>query len=271
MIRSKRFLAATALLAILAGACGSDSITATGDSDGSAPNPTGPNIVDGSWILTNGSVDEEPMTLIDDYTVTMVIADGEIAGRAACNGYGGSVAIDDTSFALDALSWTEMGCEPAPMELEGLFLRGISQVDTVTRSGDIANLTGPGVSFDFALVPPVPTAKLIGSTWVLNTIIQGETTSSTATNAEPATLRLDADGTFVGTTGCRRVSGDYVVSGSSLQFTSWGADGTCPAELETQDSSVVSVLEGDISVAIDGTRLTLTVPGGEGLAYRLEQ
>jgi heat shock protein HslJ len=271
MIRSKRFLAATALLAILAGACGSDSITAAGDSGGSAPNPTGPNIIDGSWILTSGTVDEEPMTLIDDYTVTMVITGDEIGGRAACNSYGGFVAIGDTSFAVDALSWTEMGCTPAPMELEGQFLQGISMVDTATRSGDIATLTGPGVSFDFALVPPVPTAELVGSTWILNTIIQGETASSTATNAEPATLRLDADGTFVGSTGCRRVSGDYVVSGSSLQFTSWGADGTCPAELKSQDNSVVSVLEGDISVAIDEIRLTLTVPGGEGLSYRLDQ
>ena len=272
MTRSIRFLAATtALVALLASACGGDSTTETGDRDDAAPNPAGTSLIDGSWILTSGSIDGETMTLVDDYTITMVIAGGEIGGRAACNSYGGFVAIGDASFALDALSWTEMGCEPAPMELEGQFLQGISLVDTAARSGDTARLTGPGVSFDFALVPPVPTAQLIDSTWVLDTIIQGETASSTTTSAEPATLRLDGDGTFVGSTGCRRVSGDYVVSGSSLQFTSWGADGNCPTELQSQDSSVVSVLEGDIGVTIDGNRLTLTVAGGEGLAYRLEQ
>ncbi len=271
MTRSKRIFIIAALAAIIAASCGSDPVTVTDGTEPGGSNPAGTSSVDGSWILTDGTVDDTTIAILDDYAVTMVIDGGEVGGRAACNSYGGFVTIDGESFAVEALSWTEMGCEPEPMELEGQFLQGIGLVDTAVVSGDTATLSGEGVRFTFALEPPVPTADLIGPVWVLNTIIQGDTASSTHSSAEPATLQLDADGSFVGSTGCRRISGDYVVTGASLQFPSWGADGTCPTDIESQDNSVVSVIESSVTVTIDGTRLTLTAPGGEGLSYRLEQ
>ncbi len=271
MTRSKRFFFIAALAAIIAASCGDTTTTVADDSAAGGANPSGTSAIDGSWVLTNGTIDGTAMALLVDYTITMVIGGGEVGGRAACNSYGGFVAISGESFRVEALAWTEMGCEPAPMELEAQFLQGIGLVDTAVRSGDTATLTGDGVQFIFAVEPPVPAAELIGSTWVLDTILQGDTASSTISSAQPATLRLDPDGTFTGSTGCREISGDYVVTGALLQFSSWGADGTCPGDIESQDNSVVSVIESDLKVAIDGTRLTLTAPGGEGLSYRLEQ
>jgi heat shock protein HslJ len=157
------------------------------------------------------------------------------------------------------------------MEIESGFLRGLLRVTAATRVDDTASLTGDRVEFTFELLPPVPTAELTGVTWVLDTIIQGDTTASTTAGAEPATLFLDADGTFTGGTGCRDISGEYVVVGDTVQFTSFGAEGECGSAVERQDGQVISVLEGGFTAAIDGNRLTVTAPGGEGLSYTTGQ
>ena len=56
-----------------------------------------------------------------------------------------------------------------------------------------------------------------------------------------------------------------------MQFTSWGAEGECPTEVVSQDSQVITVLEGPFTVTIDGGRLTMTAPGGEGLSYTAQK
>jgi heat shock protein HslJ len=217
--------------------------------------------------LAAGTVDGTRLALDDRYRVTMTIEGGDIGGRAACNSYGGTLAVSDGAVTVGDLAWTEMACEPAVMEIESAFLNGLMRVRTATRTTDTASLSGEGVEFSFTLLTPVPTADLIGVTWVLDTIIEGDTASSTVTAAHPATLHLDPDGTFEGSTGCRAVSGEYVVAGDTVRFTSFGAAGECPTDLARQDGHVIAVLEDAFTVSIDGNRLTLTARGGAGLSY----
>lgn len=250
-----------ALLLVFA-ACGD---TSGGSNEGDAPG------VNGDWVLVSATVDGETLALNDRYRVTMTIDGSEINGRAACNGYGGSVSIEDGTFFLGEVFLTAMGCEPEVMEIESIFIQGLSNVTNATRSGDTALLTGDGVDYMFEIVPLVPTADLIGPTWVLDAIIRGDTASSTISTADPATLSFDPDGTFTGGTGCREISGRYVVTGDTVQFTSFGAVGECGREVESQDGQVISVLESGFTVEINGNRLTVVAPGGEALSYRLEQ
>ncbi len=265
MSHGRRHTALLLLVVLALAACGTEELYpsgAAGDETGSSPP------LDGAWVLVAASVDGQTLALNDQYRVTMTIDGSAIGGQAACNSYGGSVSIDDGAFAVDEISMTEMACEPSVMEIESTFLSGLARVSAATRSGDTASLTGEGVEFVFDLLPPVPTAELIGTTWVLDTIIQGDSATSTAAGAEPARLLLRADGTFVGGTGCRDLSGEYIVSGDTVQFTSFSTHGECPSEIEWQDGQVITVLEGGFTVEIDGDRLTVTASGGEGLSYR---
>ena len=91
----------------------------------------------------------------DQYRVTMTIDGSQISGRAACNSYGGAVSIDNGVFSLGEIAQTEMGCEPAVMEIESKFMQGLFSVTGAARSGDTASLTGDGVEYTFELVPPV--------------------------------------------------------------------------------------------------------------------
>ncbi len=250
-------------------ACGDDELYPSGTSAGEQP--TGGPPLDGTWVLVAAIVDGVSLSLNDEYRVTMTIDGSEIGGRAACNGYGGSVSITNDSFSVGEISHTEMACEPAVMEIESAFLQGLLGVSTAIRSGDTALLSGDGVEYTFELLPPVPTAELIGPTWVLDTIIQGEAATSTTAGADPAMLLLNADGTFTGGTGCRDLSGEYIVSGDTVQFTSFRAQGECPGEIEWQDGQVITVLEGGFTAEIDGDRLTITASGGKGLSYKIGQ
>lgn len=260
--------------ALALAACGTDEPSLSndpGDSTSIGQEPDDSLTMDGAWVLTAATVDGATLLLDDQYRVTLTIDGSEISGRAACNSYGGAVSIGEGTFSAGELVQTEMACEPAVMDIESAFMKGLVGVTGWARSGETVSLTGEGVEYTFELLPPVPTAALIGTTWVLDTIIQGDAATSTAAGADPATLLLDADGTFTGSTGCRDLSGEYVVSGDTVQFTSFGAHGECRSDVEWQDGQVITVLGDGFTVAIDGDRLTVTSSGGEGLSYKAGQ
>jgi len=86
---------------------------------------------------------------------------------------------------------------------------------------------------------------------------------------EPATLELDGDGTFRGSTGCGAFTGHWIEQGDQIEAPSLAMDESeCPADLRAQDDHVVSVIGDGFVPSIQGDLLTLTDPGGIGLAYR---
>lgn len=259
-----------AAIALFASACGDDSSTDAGardQDDDTGDNEPSDSSLDGAWILIDSVIDGEPLELLTDYAVTMNIEGAELGGRAACNSYGGNVTIDGAQFRSADIFQTEMGCEEPAMSLEFDYLSALARVDSWTRNGDVAQLTGEGVLLTFEIVPPPPTADLVETSWVLDTIIQGESASSTINGADDATLALTADGTLTGSTGCRTFTGEFVETGGTITITNLTMEGDCDASFVWQDNSVVSVIEGEVTVTIDGSHLTLMAAGGEGLRY----
>ena len=239
------------VLTLLAAACGSEDPTG---SPASTP--------DGDWVLTGG------VALVDGFPITMSIDGDQVSGRAACNSYFGTVTIDANRLTIGELGATEMGCEPAVMDAEAAFIAALLEVTAFDRNGDLLTLSGPGIDLSFEPVVPVPTAALIGTTWVLDTLVEGETVSTPAGN--PAMLLLAEDGTLSASTGCRTLVGTWFESGGVIVVPTLSAEGECPAELWKQDSQVVTVIGDEFRVAVDGDRLTLTSMGGDGLGYRAE-
>lgn len=56
--------------------------------------------LDGAWVLIAATVDGTTLSLNDQYRVTMTIDGSQISGRAACNGYGGTVSIGNGAFSV---------------------------------------------------------------------------------------------------------------------------------------------------------------------------
>lgn len=227
--------------------------------------------VEGAWQLQSGTHNGEPIPIVDSHPITMTLESGQIGGTAACNGYGGEYQLSGSEFSIEGgFAVTEMACAPEEvMESEQRFLDALAEVGSVELQNGSLVLSGSSTELIFTLLPPVPTSELTGTVWVLDGLIQGDAVSSPVGD-ERATLELFTDGSFIGSTGCRTISGTYQITGAEVQFTNWGADGECPEDLQEQDSRVISALEGGFRVAIEGSRMTTWVAGDEGLIYRAE-
>lgn len=248
---------ATVAVTVVLGAC-----------DTSSPDPGGAGQVDvtGAWQMSSGTIDGVVLAAGDDSPITLTVKGTEISGRSACNHYGGEIVFQEGRPRFTLTYMTQMACAEPVMALEAAFTAVLPRVVGAARDGDRLTLTGPGVELVFDRLAPVPLAQLVGTDWVLDSIVAGDVVSSVA--GDPATLRLDAGGTFKGSTGCRTFSGRWVEADGGIRPTDLGMDQTeCPPDLAGQDGHVVGVLEG-FRVAIEGQTLTLTGDGGDRLIYR---
>jgi heat shock protein HslJ len=223
------------------------------------------NSVEGSWQLTSGTVDGEDIPLVETHPITIDFDGDQVQGTASCNHYGGTFELSGSSVSFDDLAMTEMACFPQEtMDAEALYGRALGLVTTVQVDEGLI-LSGPGVELDFTSLSPVPEAELTNTVWVLHGLIHGDTVSSTS--GDRATLEFFTDGSMIGDTGCRLLTGHYVVQGAEVLLTDLTAEGDCDPELADQDSQVVSVLGDGFRAEIDGKRLTIRSVGGDGLAY----
>lgn len=253
-----RTLAIVALLIALSGCSSAGASSAP-------PSPDGVVDATGDWQMSSGVVDGAPFPIVPDAPITMSVKGSEIGGRSACNFYGFEVVVENGQLKLQAGGMTQMACPDPAMAAEAAFHAAIGRVAAATRDGDRLTLLGPGVELTFDRLPPVPFAQLIGTDWVLESLISGGAVANVA--RQPATLRIEANGTFSGSTGCRTFTGRWVEANGGITPTDLGMEGECPPELASQDGHVVGVLEG-FRVSIDGDVATLTAAGGDGLGYR---
>lgn len=256
---------ALAAIASLA-ACGSADDAGSGDpGDPATTVASSPGVDDpsGAWVMVSGPSDPIP-----GWDVTVEIDDRRIGGTAACNGYGGTVEIGDGTIAVSELSWTEMGCQTDVQQLEQSFLTSLGAATAYSVSDDQLDLTTPQGVWRFDRLAPVPTAVLVGTTWVLDGYVEGDTVSNEP-GMDDAFIELSADGTLVGATNCRELSGRWTETGSEIVFTEFSADGECPDDAASDlDGRIISVLGDGFRPEIDGDRLTVTSRGDEGLTFR---
>ncbi|MGY1802105.1 META domain-containing protein [Blastococcus sp. SYSU D00922] len=236
-------------------------LAACGGGTGSAPD------LAGEWEFAGGTADGAALPRPDGATATLEVDGDELRGLAFCNHWFASYRLDGSSFSVSGLGSTQMGCEPEVLAAESAFLAALGAVDTAASGDDGLLLTGDEVELRFTRAAPVPDSPLQGTDWVLESVIDGQTASSTV--GEPAVLRLDADGTAEATTGCRTITGRWLLENGLLVIDDLLADGTaCPPEATQQDALVAAVLESGPTTGIEEDRLTLTTEDGRGLIYR---
>jgi heat shock protein HslJ len=236
----------------------------------SSPAPSADGMVDatGDWQLTSGVIDGAPFPIVADAPITLTVQGTQVGGRSACNHYSGEIVVENGQVKLRSGGMTQMACPDPVMTAEAAFHVALGRIAGATRDGDRLILSGPGVELTFDRMAPVPVGEMVGTDWVLESLISGDAVSSVA--GERATLRFDPRGTFKGSTGCRTFRGRWVLANGGVMPTDLGMDQTeCPAQLAEQDSHVVGVLEG-FRASVDGQQLTLTGERGEGLIYRAD-
>lgn len=237
------------------------SVVACGDPDG-----VGGQIAETPWILTGGTADGSDIAPIPTAPVTLAFfSDGTLGGSAACNSYGGDYAVDGSDISFPApFVQTEMACPgDGVMELERRFLDALNRVTAFTATERDLVLSGPDVELRFVREDEPQDVDLVGTEWILDTLVSGETVS---TPSAPATLVFRADGSVTGSTGCNGFGGSYdpVTGFSELASTLMA----CEEPIMAQEQLVLSVLRPGVTAIVDGDRLTIVGPGGASLVYR---
>ena len=230
---------------------------------------SGTTSLDGEWLLQAGTNQGQAVPIVAGSKITLKIDGNQAGGSAACNLYGGTIQVNGSSIAISALSMTEMACQENVMASESAYLAALPRATTAARSGNGLLLTGPQVELRFTLVPEVANANVVGTTWLLESLITGEAVSSTV--GERVTLQLSGDGRLTASTGCRDVTGSYSISDGQVQVTLDPYDTIgCAAEVGDQDEHILEVLSHGFGISVDGDRLTLTA-GDKGIGYRAER
>jgi heat shock protein HslJ len=228
----------------------------------------------GDWELVEWTSNGAAIAPPEGYRATLLIDEDRLGGVSFCNTFGAGYRLHGGGLHLEGdQGGTAMGCAPDVMAAETAYVRALGAADeTVAVDGGHLVLTGGGLTLRFRPVPAVPASDLVGTRWVLETVLQGDNTSSVASSTvgAPAVLTLSPDGTFTGSTGCRSLSGTWAAAAGEVRFPNMTADGECPADLAGQDAHVVQVLGDGFRAEITEDRLTATDASGLGLVYRDE-
>lgn len=275
----KRAVLAVLVLFAVAG-CGD---RPNGFSAGSQPEPNAPGATSGE-----GSVDED---LLWDHTFLLAEADTQdtplagtgvsldftgdhrVVARASCNTMSGEAAVEGDRLVVgNGLATTEMGCDQdrhAQDEWLDGFLTGSP---AIALTGERLTLTaGDGTALELTERSVAdPDRPLEGTVWTVDSLVDGETASSTPAGATPATVEF-ADGRVTVFTGCNGGSGTYRLDGDTITVEPLMLTRkACESGIMTVESAMVAVLTGPVTYDVTSATLALENPSGKGLRLRAE-
>ena len=143
---------------------------------------------------------------------------------------------------------------------------------TFTPDADTLVISGPTGSITMLDKKTAqPDSSLVGTRWLVDTIIQGDV-ASTPPQGAVGSILFGGDGALAASLGCNTGSAQFTVAGDNITI---GAMATtrmaCLAEAAELEKHMLAVLAATLEFAIDGDALTLTAESGAGLGLRLEQ
>lgn len=240
--------------AFLLGAC-------SGGASG-APGPTGGSPEGRTFVSTN----VEGRALVAGSIIRFTFQDGGVSANAGCNSMGGPYRIEGDRLIADQLSTTEMACDPALME-QDRWLAGLLGGATITLDGDTLTLT-KGITRLTLLDREVadPDRPLLGTRWVVDGLVAGDTASSVPAGVIAALTF--ADGRVDVEAGCNTGGGAIRATETTIDFGPIGLTKmACEPGRMAVEQAVTTVLSDTVRYAIEATTLTLDA-GGVGLMLR---
>ncbi len=205
--------------------------------------------------------DGAPFQLADGTRVWLSFDNGRLSGNAGCNTIGGNLTIDGDRLAFSGGYMTEMGCDEPRMSQDEWLSQFLGSNPTFTLSGNDLTLTsGTTVVTLLDREVALPDQALVGNTWNLTTLIDGDVASSVPVGIS-ASITFNDDGTFTFNGGCNSGGGKYVVDGDQISFSEViTTDMACGGAAGQVEQAVTAVIgsQGAIGFAIDASSLTLT-------------
>jgi heat shock protein HslJ len=223
----------------------------------------------GRTFISQSVTDEgEPRPLVDDTVIRLSFNDdGSVSAHAGCNHlFADVVSLSEGTITVTGVGSTEMGCLGALHDQDAWLSSLIGSNPGWTLAGDTLTLTSAGTQIVLLdRVVADPDRPFVGTRWIVDTLIEGDTASSVPTEAV-AELWFTADGRVEGSGGCNEIWGSYEVARSTITFRELAqTDMECDTEAMELEHAVSAALAGTVEFDITARRLTLTNSDGLGL------
>lgn len=227
---------------------------------------------DSTFMLSEATVGGEPRALVQGTEVSLAFTDDRrLVANAGCNTMSGAVSLADGRLRTEGLAVTEMGCDPPRHEQDtwlAEFLDAepsweLAESRLVLRGGDTELVLTDRTVAD-------PARPLIDTEWTVDTLVEGESASSTPAGTPPATVTFGKDRVEV-FGGCNGGSAAYRVEGDTITIEAlMMTRKACAPDIMRLESAVVGVLDGSVTYTVESDVLTLDHPSGKGLRLRAE-
>lgn len=234
------------------------------------PSPIPPVGLTGRQFLSTAvTKDGAVFQLADGTRVRLTFDDGRLSASAGCNIIGGTLTIDGDRLVFSGASMTEMACPEPRMGQDQWLIDFLGSSPTFVLDGSNLTLTS-GTTVVTLLDREVaePDQPLVGPTWSLTTIVNGDVASSVQPGVSASFIFAD-DGTFSFHDGCNSGGGEYVVDGDQMSFgeviTTKMACAGAAGQVEQAVLAVIN-FNGTVAFAIDAGSLSFT-SGMAGLQF----
>jgi heat shock protein HslJ len=260
-----RYLAAPLLLVLAS--CGARA--ADQPAGQSAPDP----LRGRTFIATAVTDGDVPHALVPDTELSVEFTDdGRLIARAGCNIMQGNINTADGKLNIDGdLAMTAMGCDPARQEQDLFVAKVLGASPSWQLANDRLTITSGETTLDLAPREAVtPNKDLVGTGWVLDTLVDGNAASSVPAGVPPVTLVFDGK-QAVADTHCNGVGAEYTVTGDTIEFKpGFSTLIGCAPEIARVEGAVGEVLNGKVTFEITADRLTLNNSSGKGIQLHAE-
>ncbi len=204
--------------------------------------------------------------LVTGSRIRLSFINGEVGAIAGCNSMGGPYRLDAGRILAPQLATTDMGCAQALMT-QDQWVADLLNGAAFALDGNSLTLARNGVRVTFLDREVAdPDRPLLGTRWVVVSVISGDAASSLPIGAVAALTfsagRVDVE------TGCNSGSGTATTTDRSITFAAIGLTKRgCPPEVMRLEQAVSAVLSGAATYAIEADSLTL-MAGRRGLTLR---
>ncbi|MFC4126956.1 META domain-containing protein [Nocardia rhizosphaerae] len=207
--------------------------------------------------------------------MTLTFAEGRVSANSGCNTASGAVDLSEQVLHPTApLAATMMAC-PGERGDADAWQIGFLESDPRWRlDGDRLILTGETVTVHLTdkkvLTPDKP---LLGTTWVVTTLISQEAqVRSTTLDEVGPHLTIGEGGTVTGMAGCNQLSGTAGIGpGDAVNFAVATTKMMCAPEVMEVENDVLRALDGTTTATVDADQLTLRNENGYGLILHARQ
>ena len=109
-----------------------------------------------SWVVQRGTVDDEVFAPVEGQVPTFAVAGDRATGSTGCNSYTCTISTGANGLVdLRDFSVTEIGCEPAVMDVEAAMLAVLMSIDRFDLDGDRLTLSNGDGSAELVMTAVV--------------------------------------------------------------------------------------------------------------------